>query len=312
MIELDHVVKRYGGRGAVDGLTLDIEARTLCTFVGPSGCGKSTTLRLINALIRPDQGVIRIDGKDIAELKPETLRRGIGYVIQSIGLFPHWNVADNIGTVPRLLRWPKARIEARIDELLHLLRLDPGEFRTKFPHQLSGGQQQRVGVARALAADPNIVLMDEPFGALDPPTREALQGEIRRIQAETKKTIVFVTHDMDEALRLGDRVAVMQSGKLVQFATPAEILARPANDFVRQFVGGADMSIRVLAVARVSERMTRNGAGRDDARGEAIRENASLKEALTMMMTSGRDALPVIDQEGRRLGIIRLGDLAHL
>ncbi|MBV8962489.1 MAG: ABC transporter ATP-binding protein, partial [Hyphomicrobiales bacterium] len=220
--------------------------------------------------------------------------------------------ADNIATVPRLLQWPKARIEARIDELLHLLRLDPREFRTKFPHQLSGGQQQRVGVARALAADPNIVLMDEPFGALDPPTREALQGEIRRIQAETKKTIVFVTHDMDEALRLGDRVAVMQSGKLVQFATPAEILAKPANDFVRQFVGGADMSIRVLAVARVAERMRRDGAAVAEDKGEPIGESASLKEALTLMMTSKREALPVIDADGRRVGTIRLTDLAHL
>jgi osmoprotectant transport system ATP-binding protein len=308
MIELDHVVKRYGGHGAVDGMTLTIEPRTLCAFVGPSGCGKSTTLRLINALIRPDEGAIRIDGEDIARIKPETLRRGIGYVIQSIGLFPHWNVADNIATVPRLLRWPAAKIEARIDELLDLLRLDPAQFRGKFPHQLSGGQQQRIGVARALAADPNIVLMDEPFGALDPPTREALQGEIRRIQAETKKTIVFVTHDMDEALRLGDRVAVMQSGKLVQYAAPAEILAKPANDFVRQFVGGADMSIRVLAVARVAERLTPDGA----AEGDAISADASLKEALTLMMTSGRQILPVTDAAGRRAGIIRLADLARL
>jgi osmoprotectant transport system ATP-binding protein len=308
VIELDHVVKCYGSHGAVDGLSLTIEPRTLCAIVGPSGCGKSTTLRLINALIRPDEGAIRIDGQDISAVKPETLRRGIGYVIQSIGLFPHWNVADNIATVPRLLRWPAARIEARIDELLHLLRLEPAEFRAKFPHQLSGGQQQRIGVARALAADPKIVLMDEPFGALDPPTREALQGEIRRIQAETQKTIVFVTHDMDEALRLGDRVAVMQSGKLVQFAAPAEILAKPANEFVRQFVGGADMSIRVLAVARVAERMTPGGA----AEGEPIAAGASLKEALTLMMTSGREALPVIAADGRRAAIIRLVDLARL
>jgi osmoprotectant transport system ATP-binding protein len=302
------VVKRYGGHGAVDGLSLKIEARTLCAFVGPSGCGKSTTLRLINALIRPDEGAIRIDGQDIAAIRPETLRRGIGYVIQSIGLFPHWNVADNIATVPRLLGWPAPKIEARIDELLHLLRLDPGQFRTKFPHQLSGGQQQRVGVARALAADPNIVLMDEPFGALDPPTREALQVEIRRIQAETRKTIVFVTHDMDEALRLGDSVAVMQAGRLVQYAAPAEILANPANDFVRQFVGGADMSIRVLAVARVAERMRRDG----EASGEAISAGASLKEALTLMMMSGRQALPVAEADGRRLGVLHLADLARL
>ena len=308
MIELDHVVKRFGGHGAIDGLSLVIEARTLCAVVGPSGCGKSTTLRLINALIRPDEGAIRIDGRDIAEIEPVELRRGIGYVIQSIGLFPHWNVADNIATVPRLLGWPKPKIEARIDELLHLLRLEPDEFRGKFPQQLSGGQQQRIGVARALAADPNIVLMDEPFGALDPPTREALQAEIRRIQAQTKKTIVFVTHDMDEALRLGDRVAVMRAGKLVQYASPAELLAKPADDFVRQFVGGADFSIRVLAVTRVAERMRPDG----EAEGEPISADASLKEALTVMMTSGRQALPVSGSEGRSAGIIRLADLVRL
>jgi osmoprotectant transport system ATP-binding protein len=307
MIELDHVAKRYGGQNAVDGMSFAIEPRSLCTFVGPSGCGKSTTLRLINALIAPDEGAIRIDGQDIATVKPETLRRGIGYVIQSIGLFPHWNVADNIATVPRLLGWAKAKIEARIEELLHLLRLDPAQFRAKFPHQLSGGQQQRVGVARALAADPNIVLMDEPFGALDPPTREALQGEIRRIQEQTKKTIVFVTHDMDEALRLGDKVAVMRAGKLVQYATPAEILAHPADDFVRDFVGGADMSIRVLAVAKVGERLTQG-----EAAGDPISPDASLKEALTAMMTSARDALPVAGPDGKRIGIIRLTDLARL
>jgi len=308
VIELDHVVKRFGGHGAIDGLSLVIEARTLCAVVGPSGCGKSTTLRLINALIRPDEGAIRIDGRDIAEIEPVELRRGIGYVIQSIGLFPHWNVADNIATVPRLLGWPKPKIEARIDELLHLLRLEPDEFRGKFPQQLSGGQQQRIGVARALAADPNIVLMDEPFGALDPPTREALQAEIRRIQAQTKKTIVFVTHDMDEALRLGDRVAVMRAGKLVQYASPAELLAKPADDFVRQFVGGADFSIRVLAVTRVAERMRPDG----EAEGEPISADASLKEALTVMMTSGRQALPVSGSEGRSAGIIRLADLVRL
>jgi osmoprotectant transport system ATP-binding protein len=308
VIELDGVVKRFDGHGAVDGLSLVIESRTLCAVVGPSGCGKSTTLRLINALIRPDQGAVRIDGQDIAAVEPVELRRRIGYVIQSIGLFPHWTVAQNIATVPRLLRWPRARIEARIDELLDLLRLAPNEFREKFPHQLSGGQQQRVGVARALAADPNIVLMDEPFGALDPPTREALQSEIRRIQAETRKTIVFVTHDMDEALRLGDRIAVMRSGKLVQYAAPAELLARPADDFVRQFVGGADISIRVLAVTRVAERMRPDG----EAAGEPITAEASLKEALTAMMTSGREALPVTDGDGRPAGILHLADLARL
>jgi len=308
MIELDNVVKRFGGHDAINKMSMTIEARTLCTFVGPSGCGKSTTLRLINALIPLDGGAIRIDGENIAEIRPEILRRRIGYVIQSIGLFPHWNVADNIATVPRLIGWPAERITARIDELLDLLRLDPGQYRAKFPHQLSGGQQQRIGVARALAADPNIVLMDEPFGALDPPTREALQAEIRRIQAETKKTIVFVTHDMDEALRLGDNVAIMQAGRLVQFGPPAEILAKPANDFVREFIGGADMSLRVLAVARVAERMREGG----EAQGEPIGAGASLKEALTMMMTSGRQALPVKDSGGRPAGVLHLADLARL
>jgi osmoprotectant transport system ATP-binding protein len=307
MIELDHVVKRYGGHEAVDGLDLVIAPRSIATIVGPSGCGKSTTLRLINALIRPDEGAIRIDGRDIATVNPQELRRGIGYVIQSIGLFPHWNVADNIATVPRLLGWPAARIEARVEELLHLLRLDPGEFRAKLPHELSGGQQQRVGVARALAADPNIVLMDEPFGALDPPTRAALQQELRHIQAQTRKTIVFVTHDMDEALTLGDKVAVMRAGAVEQYAAPAEMLARPASDFVRDFVGGADMSIRVLAVIKVGER-----AVPGEARGEPIAAEASLKEALTAMMASGREALPVTGRSGEPAGIIRLADLARL
>ena len=308
MIELDHVVKRFGAHGAVDGLTLAVEPRTFCAVVGPSGCGKSTTLRLINALIRPDEGAVRIDGRDIAAVEPVELRRRIGYVIQSIGLFPHWNVARNIATVPRLLGWEPKRMEERVDGLLDLLRLEPGEFRAKFPHQLSGGQQQRVGVARALAADPNIVLMDEPFGALDPPTREALQGELRRIQAETRKTIVFVTHDMDEALRLGDRIAVMRAGKLVQYATPAELLARPADDFVRQFVGGTDFSIRVLGVTKVADRMRRDGY----ATGTPIPAEATLKEALTAMMTSGRETLPVSDAAGRKAGIIRLADLVRL
>jgi osmoprotectant transport system ATP-binding protein len=309
VITFEGVTKRYpDGTVAVDSLDLEIPGGKIAVLVGPSGCGKTTSLRMINRLVEPTSGRILLDGRDVQDANPSVLRRGIGYVIQQTGLFPHRTIEDNIATVPMLTGTDKRKARERARDLMQLVGLDAATMARRYPHQLSGGQQQRVGVARALAADPNIVLMDEPFGALDPPTREALQGEIRRIQAETQKTIVFVTHDMDEALRLGDRVAVMQSGKLVQFATPAEILAKPANEFVRQFVGGADMSIRVLAVALVAERMRRDGG----AEGEPIRERASLKEALTLMMTSGREILPVIDDKGARVGIIRLTDLAHL
>ncbi|HEX9489546.1 MAG TPA: ABC transporter ATP-binding protein, partial [Stellaceae bacterium] len=228
MIELDHVTKRYGNSIVVDDLSLAIRDGEFCVIIGSSGAGKSTALKMINQLIPPSAGAIRIDGKDAATVAPEELRRRMGYVIQSIGLFPHWTVERNIGAVPALLGWPAARIRDRTRELLALLKLDPEGFRRKYPHQLSIGQQQRVGIARALAADPDVLLMDEPFGALDPITRDALQSEIARIHRQSRKTIVFVTHDMEEALKLASRIAVMDRGRVIQAGTPREILAAPA------------------------------------------------------------------------------------
>lgn len=307
MIELSSVTKRYADRTVVDEVSLTIASGAFCVLVGPSGSGKSTTLKMINRLIDVDDGAITVDGADIRDVPAEDLRRGMGYVIQSIGLFPHWTVADNIATVPRLLKWPEERVQARVQELIGLLQLDAAEVAQRFPHELSGGQQQRIGVARALAADPNIVLMDEPFGALDPITRDTLQGELQRIHAATGKTIVFVTHDMDEALKLGTQIAILDEGRLVQCGTPEEILRAPANDFVRTFIGGADYGLRLLAVAKVRDHVRANGA----LDGPPISADASLKEALSMMIASHREALPVRDAKGRQLGAVHLADLAR-
>jgi osmoprotectant transport system ATP-binding protein len=274
-------------------------------FVGPSGAGKSTALRLVNRLIAPDTGTIRIDDDDIASLDPVELRRRLGYVIQSIGLFPHWSVGDNVATVPRLLGWPKARIAERIDELLTLVELDPATYRDRRPHQLSGGQQQRVGLARALAADPNILLMDEPFGALDAVTRDTLQNEMIRIHAATGKTILMVTHDIDEAIRLGERIVVFEEGRVVQNATPEEMLANPANDFVRALVGGEAASLRLLKIRRVRDWLRAGGS----ADGPPIGADEHLDTALARMLGSGRDALPVVARDGTAEGAIGLGDL---
>src|SRR5271168_2449065 len=224
MIEIDDVTKYYGDRRVVDRLSLTVPAGDFCVLLGSSGCGKSTTLKMINRLIAADAGQIRVAGEDITTVPAEGLRRRIGYAIQSIGLFPHWTVEDNIATVPHLLKWPRARRSERVTELLELFRLDPATYRAKYPHQLSGGEQQRVGVARALAADPELLLMDEPFGAVDPITRTALQGEIVRIQEATKKTIVFVTHDIEEALLLASDIAILDHGRLVQWGTPLDLL----------------------------------------------------------------------------------------
>ena len=235
MIELDRVTKRYDGRTVVDDLSLTIPAGEFCVLLGSSGCGKSTTLRMINRLVMADAGTIRVDGEAITTLQPEILRRRIGYAIQSTGLFPHWTVADNIATVPRLLEWPERESSARVTELLELLRLDPDSYRGKYPHQLSGGEQQRVGVARALAADPGLLLMDEPFAAVDPITRDALQAELARIHRSTGKTIVFVTHDIEEALRLATSIAIMDKGRIVQLCTAARSARAPGKRFCSRF-----------------------------------------------------------------------------
>src|SRR5205085_1486063 len=247
-------------------LSLTVPDAAFCVVLGPSGCGKSTTLRMINRLIATDSGTIRIAGEDVRTVPAEVLRRRIGYVIQSTGLFPHWRIEDNIATVPRLLNWPRQRVRDRVTELLQLLRLDPETYRGKYPHQLSGGEQQRVGVARALAGDPAVLLMDEPFAAVDPLVRDALQGEIARIHRATGKTIVFVTHDIDEALRLATVIAIMERGRLAQSGAPLDIVENPASGFVREFVGNEGAGLKSLALRKVSERL-RPG---DAAAGEPI------------------------------------------
>jgi osmoprotectant transport system ATP-binding protein len=255
-VEFEHVTKRYDANakntpGAVNDLSMTVPAGKICVLVGPSGCGKTTSLKMVNRLIEPTSGRILIDGEDIAKRDVIELRRSIGYVIQQVGLFPHQTIGENVATVPRLLGWPKQRQRARAEELLALIGLDPAKYRDRYPSQLSGGERQRVGVARALAADPPIMLMDEPFGAVDPIVRERLQNEFLRLQEELAKTILFVTHDIDEAIKMGDLVAVMQAGgMLAHFAPPEEILANPASEFVARFVG-ADRGLKRLSLTRV-------------------------------------------------------------
>jgi osmoprotectant transport system ATP-binding protein len=240
LIRLENVSKSYGDGTdpAVRGLTLEVEKGEVLVLVGPSGCGKSTTLRLINRLIEPSSGRIFLNGEDVTKVDSAVLRRKIGYVIQQVGLFPHRTIAENIATVPKLLGWDKAKISARVDEMLELVSMDPGTYRDRFPKELSGGQAQRIGVARALAADPDVLLMDEPFGAIDPITRDRLQNEFLRLQQELKKTIVFVTHDIDEAIKMGNRIAILREGsEIAQLDTPEAILAHPADEFVESFLG---------------------------------------------------------------------------
>ena len=307
MIALDHVTKRYDGRTVVDDLSLEIAAGEFCVLLGSSGCGKSTTLRMINRLVAADTGTIRVGGEEVTKIPAEALRRRIGYAIQSTGLFPHWNVEDNIATVPRLLKWPAARVSARVTELLELFRLDPPTYRDKYPHQLSGGEQQRIGVARALAADPNLLLMDEPFAAVDPITRDALQAELARIHRETHKTIVFVTHDIEEALRLATTIAVMDKGRIAQFGTPLDLLEHPANEFVSDFIGHQGLGLKLLSLRTIADRLRRG----ESAEGEPLPPNASLRDALSAMTARHTDRVPVADAEGRALGVIALSDLVR-
>lgn len=254
-ILLEGITKKYLGQSAaaVDNVTIEFPAGEIVMLVGPSGCGKTTTMKMINRLIEPTSGRIMIGDEDVTNTDPDQLRRRIGYVIQGAGLFPHYTVGENVGLVPRLLRWDKQKTSDRVDELLDLVGLEPDEYRDRFPRELSGGQQQRVGVARALAADPPVLLMDEPFGAVDPITRQRLQDELLRLQEDLRKTIVFVTHDFDEALKLGDRIAILQTGsQVVQYDTPEQILAHPADEFVESFVGhGA--ALKQLSLTRVRD-----------------------------------------------------------
>ncbi|EMP54873.1 glycine betaine/carnitine/choline ABC transporter ATP-binding protein [Marinobacter santoriniensis NKSG1] len=305
MIELKHVTRRFGNAVAVDNIDLTIETGEVCVLVGSSGCGKSTTLRMINRLLPRTEGEILVDGEDIATMNPEQLRLNMGYVIQGTGLFPHWTVARNIAMVPQLLKWPRERIDARVHELMTLLDLDPSTHANKYPQQLSGGQAQRVGVARALAADPNILLMDEPFGALDAITRENLQLEMLRIQKQVRKTTVFVTHDIDEALKLATRIAVMDQGRIIQHDTPENILRRPATEFVENLVGKQDRGLKLMSLRRVRELMQAHPAPKRPEPGvEGLREEDSLRLALSVMLWQDAPQVPVFNSRGEETGVI--------
>ena len=308
-IVLENITKKYPDtdKAAVDSLSLEIPAGELVVFVGPSGCGKTTTMRMINRLIEPTSGSITIDGEDVLSLNDVKLRRTIGYVIQQVGLFPHLTIAQNVALVPKMLKWPKNEIRDRVDEMLELVGLEPGEYRHRYSRQLSGGQQQRVGVARALAADPPIMLMDEPFGAVDPITRGRLQDEFVSLQQDLGKTIVFVTHDFDEAIKLGDRIAILRGDSTIaQYATPEEILANPADEFVKGFIGRGAM-LKRLALERLSEVKLRPAAeaGRDPL---TIPITATLNDVLDTMLGEGHETLAVV-RRGEVMGSITLDDL---
>jgi len=356
MIRLEQITKRYGDTIAVNEFSIEVNKGEVCVLIGPSGCGKTTTLRMVNRLIEPTAGRIFINEQESSTIKPEQLRRSIGYAIQSVGLFPHMTVAANIATVPTLLHWEKNRIASRIEELLTLVGLNPSEYALKYPSQLSGGEAQRIGVARALAADPPTLLMDEPFGAVDPLTRERLQAQFVRIQQELKKTIILVTHDLDEAIRLADRIALMESGKLVQYDSPETILTKPANKFVHDFVG-TDRALKRLSrisiksfiklapsisvnaprkeVNAVCERcrwiwvtdehqrligwLDRESLSKTSSiqesivRGDrdeiAVTDSATLRETLSRMLGQGLKSIPVVDETGRLIGEVTLGDI---
>src|SRR5436190_9323010 len=304
-IVFENVTKRYPGRSepAVNSLSLVVPAGDLCVLVGPSGGGKTTAMKMVNRLIDITEGDIRIDGRSVRTLEPTHLRRGIGYVIQQVGLFPHMTVAGNIATVPRLLGWDRERIRQRTSELIQLVGMDPDADRDRYPTELSGGQRQRVGLARAMAGDPPLMLMDEPFGALDPITRSRLQDEFLRLRREFRKTVIFVTHDIDEAIKMGDRIAILrEGGVLAQYATPDELLANPADDFVARFVG-ADRALKRLALSQLGDLdlSPPDGAA---VNGPRAALDTTLRDALSLMLESGSERLTAVDAEGRPAGVV--------
>lgn len=327
MITFENVTKVYSDQTvAIENVSFEVEKGTTTVLVGPSGCGKTTTMKLVNRLEDPTDGTVYYDGIDVQELDEIKLRRDIGYVIQEIGLFDHMTVGENVATVPELRGWDEERIDERVDELLDLMNLSPEEHRDQYPTALSGGQQQRVGVARALAADPDVMLMDEPFGALDPITRQELQDEFLDIQSQINTTILFVTHDIDEALKMGEKIALFDIGEIVQHATPHEILENPANDFVEDFIG-EDRALKQLQVTRVEEVMEAADAeheqfaaagsadpdsaitdevGADDELAMSPNDNA--QTALSRMIQANRDAIPVVE-DGRAIGVVTQTDI---
>jgi osmoprotectant transport system ATP-binding protein len=310
-IEFRAVTKRYPGRAAaaVRELSLSVPAGEICVLIGPSGSGKTTAMKMVNRLIDISEGDITIGGQSVRSLDLTELRRGIGYVFQQIGLFPHMSVEDNIGTVPRLLGWPRQRIRERVGELLELVGLEQGDAK-RYPGQFSGGQRQRIGVARAMAAGQPIMLMDEPFGAVDPITRDRLQSDFLRLHAEVKKTVIFVTHDIDEAIKMGHRMAILKEGELVQYGSPDEILANPTNDFIADFVG-ADRGLKRLLLRKLAEielAPATNGEA-DDL--PTVEEQTCLRDALSLMVTRRVSALTVVGAGGERRGTVSMETLTH-
>ena len=311
-IVFDNVTKRYAGRegAALSGLSLTIPAGTFCVLVGPSGGGKTTALKLVNRLIPFEEGDVRIDGRSIRDLPPVELRRGIGYVIQNVGLFPHMTVGENVATVPKLLGWEKRRIRERTAQLLELVGLEQDDAE-RYPAELSGGQRQRVGLARALAADPPVLLMDEPFGALDPITRLRLQEEMRRLHSEVAKTVIFVTHDIDEAITMGQRIAILRpGGVLAQYDTPDAILAHPADDFVERFIG-EDRALRRLALHRIGE-IELEPVGNPERPSLRAPAASTVRNAVSLLVGSGESRLLVVGDDGAELGVLTLARAAEL
>jgi len=317
MIELKNVSKAYEGQTAIRNLNLTLAKGKVTVVIGSSGSGKSTLLKLINRLEQYQSGQILLSGKPIEEYNVEALRRNMGYAIQNHGLFPHWTVADNIATVPKLLGWPKNQIAQRINELLEAVGLAPKQYRQRMPHELSGGQMQRVGIARALASDPDILLMDEPFGALDPVNRAVLQKEFLRIHHLYEKTTLFITHDIDEALLLADHLVIMEQGEIIQQGSPKNLLASPKNEFVRDFLGGNDIGLKLLSHRLVSEIMrpiSGQGAIQYEQNQHPIELNddASIKQAISLMSLYPQHELNVIDQCGKLVGHVNYTDLAKV
>ena len=305
MIEFINIAKSYGGTRVIDGLNLKISQGEFVVVIGPSGSGKSTLLKMVNRMEDHDSGQILFIGEEIDKFELRALRLRMGYAIQSVGLFPHWTVERNIATVPQMLGWPRDKIQQRVSELLQLFQLDEGLYRRRLPHQLSGGQQQRIGVARALAADPDVLLMDEPFGALDPATRSALQQEMKRVHKVSGKTIVLVTHDIDEALLLATKIVLLDKGRIVQVGSPMELLTQPANDFVLDFLGRSDLGIKLLSLETAGA-MARAGLAID---GPGLPADASLREVVSFMTLRRVMQANVVSSDGAQVGVVHAADI---
>jgi osmoprotectant transport system ATP-binding protein len=321
MIKFNNATKIYESGDkkvkAVDNINFHVEEGKICVLLGPSGCGKTTLLRMVNRLIPITNGTIEVNGKDINTMDTIQLRRSIGYVIQQNGLFPNMTIEDNICVVPKMLGWDREKMRKRYNELMDMMGLKPDEFRKRFPYELSGGQQQRVGVARALAADPPVMLMDEPFGALDPVIREHIQNEFLRIQQDVKKTILFVSHDLDEAIKLGDKIAIFNAGELMQFDSPENILTNPKNDIVRNFIG-EDRSLKRLTLLRVKDlieqidRFKKPNRMNLECQGEVISTNMNLRTALSTLLAAPTGESCVVDEHNKKLGTLRISDFDRL